>query len=398
MRILALTNLYPNPFQPTRATFNRQQFRALAARHAVEVISPISWVDEFAARRKGAPALPRNRQVVCDGIHVTHPRYIYPPKILRSRYGHFFRRSVRSAFQRSCAEFKPDIVLAPWAYPDGWAAVELSKQAGVPVVIKVHGCDILGAGAGLDGDPPRKRRTVDALQRADGVIAVSRHLAETMVGMGVSGDKIRVVYDGIDPSVFYPAPVAEARARLGLPVDTPMILFIGNLVPVKGIETLLGACARLAQNGVQFTANLIGQGPLKSKLESQIRRLGLTDRVRLIGGLPHAQLGTWFRAASVFALPSYSEGVPSVLLESAACGTPFVASRVGGIPEITHLAPNRLVAPGDSAAFADALVASFSTRGTAPTRTPPPIWAESADALARAFESLVRPAERLLTR
>src|SRR5205807_2497244 len=83
MRTLVLTNLYPNPFQPTRATFNRQQLRALAARHPVEVISPIAWADELAARWKGHPSLPRDRRVVCDGIPVEHPRYLYTPKVLR---------------------------------------------------------------------------------------------------------------------------------------------------------------------------------------------------------------------------------------------------------------------------------------------------------------------------
>ena len=110
MRILVLTNLYPNPFHRTRATFNRQQFRALAERHEVRVISPISWVDELAARRKGAPALPRDRRVEVDGITVEHPRYLYPPKVLRGWYGHFFRRSARPAFDRAYVEFRPDVV------------------------------------------------------------------------------------------------------------------------------------------------------------------------------------------------------------------------------------------------------------------------------------------------
>ncbi|MDB5309376.1 MAG: family glycosyltransferase [Gemmataceae bacterium] len=388
MRILVLTTLYPNPFQPTRATFNRQQVRALAAGHSVDVISPISWVDELGARRKGAPALPRDRTVACDGIPVKHPRYLYPPKVLRNWYGHFFRRSVRAAFERTCAAVRPDVVLAPWAYPDGWAAVELGGRAGVPVVIKVHGCDILCGGAGLDSDPPRMRRTADALRRADGVIAVSRHLADIVIRLGASPDRVHVVYDGIDPTVFHPAPLAEARARLALPLDAPMILFVGNLVPVKGIEVLLDACSLLARRGAKFTANLIGQGPLKGALEAQVQRLGLGAHVRLRGGLPHHQLGDWFRAATVFALPSYSEGVPSVLLEAAACGTPFAASRVGGIPEIAHLAPSRLVSPGDPAALADALASSFAARETPPPRAALTSWAESAAALARALESV----------
>src|SRR5689334_9793120 len=98
MRVLTVTNLYPNPFEPARATFNRQQVRALAARHAVQVISPISWTEELAARRAGAPPLPAGRRVTCDGITVDHPRYLYTPKLFRGRYGQFYRQSVAGAF------------------------------------------------------------------------------------------------------------------------------------------------------------------------------------------------------------------------------------------------------------------------------------------------------------
>src|SRR5881398_2087828 len=98
MRILAITNLYPTPYQPHRATFNRQQFKAIAAHHEVRIVAPIAWTDEWSARRQGKPALARGRAVSCDGIRVEHPRYYFTPKVLRSRYGHFFRRSIRPAF------------------------------------------------------------------------------------------------------------------------------------------------------------------------------------------------------------------------------------------------------------------------------------------------------------
>src|SRR6516162_682944 len=132
MRVLTLTNLYPNPLHPTRGPFNRQQLRVLAEHHDVRVISPIAWPDELAWRLKGGPRLPSDRRVTCDGIGVEHPRYYFPPKYLRGWYGHFYRESVRSTFRRALTEFRPDVIYSPWAYPDGWAAVELGHQAGLP--------------------------------------------------------------------------------------------------------------------------------------------------------------------------------------------------------------------------------------------------------------------------
>ena len=96
MRILVVTNLYPNPLEPERAPFNRYQVRALAARHPVHVISPIAWTDELAARSRGR--IPRERRVICDGIVVDHPRYWFTPKVMRNWYGYFFSRSIQRMF------------------------------------------------------------------------------------------------------------------------------------------------------------------------------------------------------------------------------------------------------------------------------------------------------------
>jgi glycosyltransferase involved in cell wall biosynthesis len=351
MRVLTLTNLYPSPLHPTRATFNRQQLRVLAQQHAVRVIAPISWTDELAWRLKGGQRLPADRQVTCDGISVEHPRYFFPPKYLRGWYGHFFRESVRSTFRRALAEFRPDVVYSPWTYPDGWAAVELGHQAGLPVVVKVHGSDVLL----LSESPGRKKGTVSALRRADAVITVSQDLAGRVVDLGVDPARVEVIYCGVDPTLFHPGSQREARARLGLPAQEPVLLFIGNLVPVKALDVLLDAWAHLDRGGVRFHGYCIGRGPLHAHLDGRIRDLGLGERVHLLGARPHDQLPDWYRAASAFVLPSYSEGVPNVLLEAAACGTPFVATRVGGIPEVAHLGPSRLVPPGDAAALADAI-------------------------------------------
>src|SRR5262245_57158676 len=123
MRILALTEVYPNPYAPHRAPFNRHKLRLLGERHSVHVIAPIAWTDELAARRRGAKPLPAGRRVEFDGLTVDHPRYYFTPRICRGWYGHFFQASVEPTFRRVADEFRPDVVFSPWAYPDGWAAV-----------------------------------------------------------------------------------------------------------------------------------------------------------------------------------------------------------------------------------------------------------------------------------
>jgi glycosyltransferase involved in cell wall biosynthesis len=364
---LVVTNLYPNPYQPDRAPFNRQQVRALSAHHPLAVIAPIAWTEEAVARWTTAVHLPADRRVRFDGIPIEHPLYVYPPKVLRSWYGWCMRRAVRPAFTRALTEFRPDLVYATWAYPDGWAAVELGHRAGLPVVIKVHGTDVLG----LDAYPGRRRLTIEALRRADGVVAVSQDLARQVLTFGIDPQRVRVVYNGIDAQLFHPGPAGAARTRLGLEGSEPLVLYIGNLVPVKGLEILVEACALLKRAHVRFTCCLIGEGPLKPSLERLIARRQLHPRVRLLGPRPHDQLPDWYRSAAVVVLPSWSEGVPNVLLEAAACGTPFIASRVGGIPEIAHLGAGELVTPGDPRLLADAIGRRLTNSLGPPSESPP---------------------------
>src|SRR5436190_614357 len=138
MRVLVVTNLFPHPLDPNRSTFNRQQIVALAKQHEVRVICPVSWVDELRAKRKMAARIPSGRFGTLGKIPVDYPRYFYTPRILRGWYGRFYLRSVRKTFARAVREFRPDVVLGCWAYPDGWAAVKLGHEAGLPVVLKVH--------------------------------------------------------------------------------------------------------------------------------------------------------------------------------------------------------------------------------------------------------------------
>jgi glycosyltransferase involved in cell wall biosynthesis len=342
MRILAITNLYPNPFQPHRAPFKRHQLRILGTHAPLEVIAPISWVEELQARRSGKAPLPSNRRVVHDGLTVFHPRYVYTPRVGRRLYGHWYKASIAPTFRREVESFRPDIIFGSWAYPDGWAIVKLARSVGLPVVIQVHGSDIKL----VEQHPSRRRGTREAVIGADGVMAVSEDLAGSLVQLGVPRSRIRVVYDGIDLAHFQPGSKREARAFLGeAEVGDPLVLFIGNLLPVKGVDVLLAAASRLENTGMPIRLVLIGEGPLRGQLEQRVKDLGLGGRVRFLGSIDQFRLPKWYQAADLFVLPSHSEGVPNVLLEASACNTPWVASRVGGIPEIVDRGRASLVTP-----------------------------------------------------
>ncbi len=384
MRVLALTNLYPNPYQPHRAAFNRQQFDALAAEHQVQVIAPIAWTGEWSARRRALPALAADRRQVRGKITVHHPRYAFTPKVLRGLYGWFLVQSIRGCFRKAVRDFRPDVVVGCWAYPDGWAAVQLARECGLPVAVKIHGSDVLA----IDDQPARRRRTAQALSAADAVIAVSRDLGDKAVMLGVDRSRVHVVYNGIDRALFSPGPREPARRQIGVTHAEPLILFVGNLVPVKGLDVLMEAVSLVARDGAPFQCAIAGNGHLKADLESQIRTFGLGARVRLVGQIPQERLPHWYRAANLVVLPSRSEGVPNVLLEAAACGTPCVATRVGGIPEVLH--DGDLVPPGDAAALAARITAFLRGQPSrhGGVRHTPGSWSDSARSLAAILEGI----------
>lgn len=384
MRILAITNLFPNPLQPSRAPFNRQQLAGLARRHEVAVVAPILWNEERRARRDRAGRLRPDRTSRWDGMAAHHPRYLYPPKVLRGLYGRCFLWSIRPTVGRVLADFRPDVLFSPWAYPDGWAAVEIGRRERIPVVVKVHGSDVNALGAYR----ARRGPTIDALRRADLVIAVGRDLADRIEGLGVAASRIRVVYDGVDAGRFHPGPSDEARRRLRLPEEGRLVLFVGNLVPVKGLDVLLDACGLLARSGESFRLALVGQGPMRPWIERGAARLMPGVQVMLAGPRPHDEIADWYRAADLLVLPSRSEGVPSVLLESASCGLPFVATQVGGVPEIAHLGAGRLVPSGDAAALAAAIRDGLAGRFAPPAGSIARGHDEAAAELSELFESV----------
>jgi glycosyltransferase involved in cell wall biosynthesis len=136
---------------------------------------------------------------------------------------------------------------------------------------------------------------------------------------------------------------------------------------------------------------------LKQSLQRQIHACGLEDRVKMMGPLLFERLGDWYRAANLFVLPSRSEGLPNVLLEAMACGTPFVATRVGGIPEIARGLDSRLVTPGDHAALANAIELNLSPTSS-PTGFEPHSWRESAANVAEVLRGLIpSPAPKRMT-
>ena len=161
---------------------------------------------------------------------------------------------------------------------------------------------------------------------------------------------------GMDFELFSPGDKQESRSRLGLPTETQIVLYVGRLAPEKGIEYLLQAAARLAVDRGSVRVYLVGSGPTEPQLKRLVAELGLETSVYFVGYLSGSTLVDWYRSADVVCLPSLFEGFGMTLAEAMACGTPVVASRVGGTEDVIREFECGILVPSrDPDALAEAI-------------------------------------------
>src|SRR5262252_588517 len=358
MRVLVMTKIFPNAEEPLSAPFNRQQIAALGRRCEVEVLAPIPWFPGAGlfSRWSGAGRLtkvPRSDRI--DGLDVTHPRTPYLP-----RFGHVASAALYGAalypeLRKRRARF--DVLLGTWAYPDGVAAVALGHAMKLPTVVKLHGSDM----DVLSRRPSLRRQLAWALPRAARVVAVSRSLAEQAQMLGVAPDRIDLVTNGVDGTLFHPRDRAAARAELGKGGDArKWILFVGRVEVDKGAIELATAFRDLAATRADAALFVVGDGKARAAMEEIVRPCA--DRVTFAGARPFAEVPVWMGACDVLTLPSHHEGTPNVLLEALTSGRRVVATHVGGIPDVVHRPElGTLVPVGDAGALAAALGEAVAT-------------------------------------
>jgi glycosyltransferase involved in cell wall biosynthesis len=348
LRVLILSTLFPDASRPNFGIFVERQTLSLAERDDVEVRVvaprglppfPLSLLSRYAP----LAALPALEQ--WKGLTVHRPRFLNLP----GTGGRFHARAVAAALTPLLAEIRKDfpfdVISAEFFFPDGPAAVLLGERFGVPVSIKARGSDIHDWGRRKDIGP----QVVAAGRAADGVLAVSNALRDDMIAMGIPGDRVETITTGVDLARFAPRDRAQAKAELG--VAGPLVLSVGALIPLKGHDIVIDAVGTLP--GV--TLWIAGEGGDRKRLEAQIARLGLGDRVKLLGSVPPDRVAAALAAADAMALASEREGLANAWLEAIASGTPVVIPDVGGARQVVTGPAAGRIAPRNAAAFAAVL-------------------------------------------
>lgn len=348
LRVLILSTLFPDASRPNFGIFVERQTLSLAERDDVEVRVvaplglppfPLSRLSRYAA----LAALPRQED--WKGLSVHRPRFLNLP----GTGGRFHARALAAAvaplLEEIRKDFAFDVISAEFFFPDGPAAVALGKRFGVPVSIKARGSDIHDWGRRPDIGP----QVIAAGQAADGVLAVSEAMRGDMIAMGIPGEKIEAITTGVDLARFAPRDRAATKAELG--VAGPLVLSVGALIPLKGHDIVIDAVGTLPG----ITLWIAGEGGDRKRLEAQIERLGLSDRVKLLGSVPPERVAAALAAADAMALASEREGLANAWLEAIASGTPVVIPDVGGARQVVTAPEAGRIVERTPAAFAEAL-------------------------------------------
>jgi teichuronic acid biosynthesis glycosyltransferase TuaC len=377
MRILFISNLYPNPVHPAMGMYNYQQIKALSDLAEVTIASPLPWT--------GLVQKPRCLRSLREKIEpVLHPVYFYTPRAFRRWYGHFFHLSIKPAIERLFAKQSFDLIYSSWLYPDAWGAARLAREYKVPLFVKVHGTDVnnLKPGTAIT------RRCLEVVDQAEKVFCVSAALKAKLTELGFPEQKLEVLYNGVDRAIFYRRSRDEVRHELGLDPAESVVLYVGNVKPEKGIDELVDAFKIVtSRSGFRARLIIVGAGPYLPTVHARVRSLHLCEKVEFLGSQTLDKVALWMNAADLLCLPSYMEGTPNVILEALACQTPVVATNVGGIPELDDGRGNlALVEPRDPDSLAQAL-------GDMLKRRPKPVsasfissWEQNAATLMQFFE------------
>jgi glycosyltransferase involved in cell wall biosynthesis len=294
-----------------------------------------------------------------DNVEVRFARYFMLPfDFVKERKGEFAYKVAKRIIEREKIDF--DLIHAHFTWPSGYVGAKLKEIYKKPLVLTIHEDRDWFLKEISSGD----KKLIYCWRNADKIIRVNRRDLKEFENIGIDKSKLLSIPNGFSSDFFKQMNINIARKELGLPVDKKILLNIANLEEYKGLKYLIEATKNILAKRNDVMLYIIGQGSLKNSLQLLIKNYGLENNIVLAGGnKPSEEIPLWMNASDVFALPSLSEGNPTVMFEALGCGKPFVGTRVGGIPEvITNEKLGILVEPKDVDGLTKAILEALDTK------------------------------------
>lgn len=337
-----ISTSYPNPLNLNAGIFLHNLVKALVKYNCkIKVVCPVpvSFLWKYNEYKK----IPETMKY--EGIQIHFVRYRRIP----SKYGHsissyLLAKNISNKLLPLIDDFNPNIIHTHWTTPSGFVGVYLKKFIKVAIVCNLMGSDI---NTYPNYDIYSKFLTRKVINKSDRLISVSKSLKRKAETLGKPKCPINVVYMGIDTkNVCYDMRYREIiRKQYNILEQEKIIMFIGHIITSKGIWELLKVFRKMDKENINVKLFLIGSGKELNRAKHFCKINRINHRVEFIGRVMHKEIGKWLSACDIFVLPSYTEGLPNVVVEAMACKRPVIATQIGGIPEIIVDNKNGILIP-----------------------------------------------------
>lgn len=362
IKVIILSHLFPTNLNRSKNIFIKEEVQFLSKRCNVKVIAPVPYFPPLPLFKNWYKNRLIDRYETIGEIEIFHPRYLtFPRALLFPLVGYNYYLAVKDIVLRQSSF---DILHAHSSFPDGYASYLLARKTNKKLIITVHGPDIFTYLNSL----ALRQLISQAFIKCDKIIAVSTLLKKHIIkALGVEGNKIAVIPNGVDTTCFRPIMEREdIEKKLGLPANVKRIIYVGWLIKSKGVEDLLQAFESIAGNRNDLELCLVG-GYTGSAWEKEyneivekVKSSQFSGRIRLVGTISNAELPFWLNASDFLILPSRLEGFGVALIEALACGLPVISTRCGGPEDIVNENNGILVNPADVKELTSAILKMLS--------------------------------------
>jgi len=354
--VLVLASTYPRWANDVEPGFVHELCRRLAAGMDVIALVPDAPGADSSGMLDGVQVIryryaPRRLQTLVNngGIATNLQRHAWKwlliPGFVLGQY---------VAARRLLKERRVDVIHAHWLIPQGLVALGLRRRFAIPYLVTSHGGDLFGL----------RGRVLNALKRrvaaaSSAMTVVSSAMRDEAMAIGLKSPELVVLPMGVDLRERFVPGAGDERAA-------DELLFVGRLVPKKGLPYLLDAMPRVLARRPSVRLSIAGFGPEEASLRAQASRLGIESSVNFLGAMPQASLPQLYRRASVFVAPfirddsGNQEGLPVVLMEAIGCGCPVVVGEVAGVHDLLGDAATEVCVDAKNAdALATAILATL---------------------------------------
>ena len=370
MKIIWITSLFPSGTDTTKGIYLYRTVKALSNYYDITTIcifpaippilkmiqKPIYAKKTYTYWKKNYPKKPKPP----NGINPSAIYYVRYLRLPRSLFGHlegyfaFFK--IKGIIKNLIN--KDTILHANWIFPSGQLARIIAKKYNIPFTVSLLGTDVHNLNYGTRYWYFAK----EVLDDAKIICSVSHELIKKCLKEKIQIDENKIHYlDNIyDEDKFYIKDKRNVRKKNNISEDIKVILYAGNLIDVKNVDTLIKAFYEISKSDNSYKLFIAGSGSKENYLKELVKEFRLNEDVIFLGNLFQEDLIDYMNAADIFCLPSKNEGTPNVIIESLLCGIPVVASNVGGIPEvIKHGTNGYLFEPFNIRNLKDLLLKSF---------------------------------------